>query len=318
MSADPQPLPPVGEPILAPELSRFVLFPLKYPDIWNAYKIAQASFWTPAEIDFSFDGSHWKQMLTDDERSFLSTILAFFAASDGIVVENLASRFCAEVQIAEARCFYGYQIMMENIHSETYAMLIEQLVTDADEQTRLFTALSTMPSVRAKAEWCFRWIGSADADFATRLIAFAIVEGVFFSSSFAAIFWIRSRGILPGLCMSNELIARDEGMHARFACLLNRHLHSKTPSHVVHSMLVEAVDLEHQFFEAALPRGLNGMNAKLMRDYVEYVADFLLVELELPVLFGKRNPFPFMETTAIGGRANFFERGVTDYIGAAV
>ncbi|TFK85156.1 putative ribonucleoside-diphosphate reductase small chain B [Polyporus arcularius HHB13444] len=306
------------EPILSPELSRFVLFPLKFPDIWAAYKLAQASFWTPAEIDFSYDVQHWNEILTEDERSFLSTILAFFAASDGIVVENLAARFCAEVQIAEARCFYGYQIMMENIHSETYAILIQELICDAEQQARLFSALETMPSVRAKADWCIRWITSADADFATRLVAFAIVEGVFFSSSFAAIFWIRSRGLLPGLCMSNELIARDEGMHARFACILTGHLRKKATQDVVHSMMIEAVTLEHQFFEAALPRGLNGMNVRLMRDYVEYVADFLLVKLGVPVLFGKRNPFPFMETTAIGGRANFFERGVSDYIGAAV
>ncbi|RDX47457.1 putative ribonucleoside-diphosphate reductase small chain B [Lentinus brumalis] len=305
------------EPILTAELSRFVLFPLRYPDLWNAYKIAQASFWTPAEIDFSSDIHHWNQMLTDDERSFLSTILAFFAASDGIVVENLAARFCADVQIAEARCFYGYQMMMENIHSETYAILIQELISDADEQGRLFSALETMPSVRAKADWCIRWM-SADAPFARRLVAFAIVEGVFFSSSFAAIFWMRSRGLLPGLCMSNELIARDEGMHARFACTLTRHLRNKASHEVVRNMVFEAVLLEHQFFEAALPRGLNGMNVRLMRDYVEYVADFLLVELGFPVMFGKNNPFPFMETSAVGGRANFFERGVTDYIGATV
>ncbi|KAI0697954.1 putative ribonucleoside-diphosphate reductase small chain B [Cerioporus squamosus] len=316
LSAEQQSL--VVEPLLTPELSRFVLFPLKYPDIWNSYKIAQASFWTPADIDFSSDAAHWDQILSDDERAFLSTILAFFAASDGIVVENLAARFCAEVQVAEARCFYGYQMMMENIHAETYAILIEQLVSDAAEQTRLFSGLSTMPSVKAKADWCIRWMTSADDTFAIRLVAFAIVEGVFFSSSFAALFWIRSRGLLPGLCTSNELIARDEGMHTRFACLLTRHLIVKAPRDVVYNMMTEAVELEHQFFEAALPRGLNGMNARLMRDYVEYVADFLLVELDLPVLFGKTNPFAFMETTAIGGRANFFERGVTDYIGAAV
>ncbi|RPD64417.1 putative ribonucleoside-diphosphate reductase small chain B [Lentinus tigrinus ALCF2SS1-7] len=306
------------EEILRPELTRFVLFPIRYPKIWSAYKTAQASFWTTAEIDLSHDAMQWREALNDGERQLLSTILAFFAASDGIVVENLVTRFCSEVQIAEARCFYGYQIMMENIHSEMYALLIQELVSDASEQERLFTALSTMPTVKAKAEWCMRWITSPTSDFGTRLTAFAIMEGVFFSSSFAAIFWFRSRGLLPGLCTSNELIARDEGMHTGFACLLLQYL-GRTPSwDVVRAMMTEAVTLEKDFFRAALPYALNGMNESLMGNYVEYVGDFLLGQLGFAGHFGKDNPFPFMETTVAGGRANFFERGVTEYIGAVV
>ncbi|KAI0717707.1 putative ribonucleoside-diphosphate reductase small chain B [Cerioporus squamosus] len=311
-------LPAHDEPILRAELSRFVLFPIRYQELWNLYKLAQASFWTPADIDLSCDASQWRDLLSDDEKALLSTVLAFFAASDGIVVENLATRFCAEVQVAEARCFYGYQIMIENVHAETYSMLIQALVSDAGEQNRLFSALSTMPSVKAKAAWCLHWIDAPDIDFATRLIAFAIVEGIFFSSSFAVIFWFRSRALLPGLCMSNELIARDEGIHTTFACVLSGHLHHRAPFEVVRGMVMEAVQLEQRFFEAALPRALNGMSAALMQDYVEYVGDFLMRELGFPAIFGKRNPFPFMETIAATGRANFFERGVSDYIGAAV
>ncbi|TFK90040.1 putative ribonucleoside-diphosphate reductase small chain B [Polyporus arcularius HHB13444] len=308
--------PSEDEPILCTELSRFVLFPIKRADLWNLYKIAQASFWTTADIDLSFDSNHWKELLTDDERSFLSIILAFFAASDGIVVENLATRFCAEVQVAEARCFYGFQIMMENVHSETYSLLIQELVRDVNEQERLFNGLSTMPAVQAKAAWCLQWIDSPTAQFSTRLVAFAIVEGVFFSSSFAAIFWVRARGLLPGLCMSNEFIARDEGLHTTFACTLARHLQRMPPHEIVVGMMTTAVKLEQDFFEDALPRPLNGMSAALMRDYVEYVADFLLTELGYPAYYGKMNPFPFMETAAVTGRANFFERGVSDYSGA--
>ncbi|TFK77829.1 ribonucleotide reductase, partial [Polyporus arcularius HHB13444] len=224
MSLRLDPVPQYDELILRAELSRFVLFPIRYPAIWAMYQSALRTFWTPAEIDMSSDADQWKEVLTNDERAFLSTILAFFAASDGIVVENLATRFCGEVQVAEARCFYGLQIAIENIHSEVYARLIQELVNDTDEQNRLFNALSVMPSVRAKADWCLRWIDSPSADFATRLVAFAIVECVFFSSSFAAIFWVRSRGLLPGLCLSNEFIARDEGLHTAFACLLAKYL----------------------------------------------------------------------------------------------
>ncbi|RPD67671.1 putative ribonucleoside-diphosphate reductase small chain B [Lentinus tigrinus ALCF2SS1-7] len=312
------PVCPCDEVLLRPEMSRFVLFLIRYPEIWAAYKAAQASFWTAAEIDLSQDAVQWSDLLTDVERCFLSTILAFFATSDGIVVENLATRFCAEVQVAEARCFYGYQIMMENVHSEMYTRLIQELINDHDEQARLFTALSNMSPVTAKAEWCLRWIASSSRTFGERLVAFAIVEGVFFSSSFAAIFWVRSRGLLPGLCQSNELIARDEGMHTSFACLLSRHLYHQAAWEQVRVMIEEAVSLEKDFFRAALPEDLNGMSADMMGDYMEYVADFLLGELGFPPHFGKDNPFPFMETIAVEGRANFFERGVTEYIGACV
>ncbi|TFK81784.1 putative ribonucleoside-diphosphate reductase small chain B [Polyporus arcularius HHB13444] len=307
------------EPILTPEPSRFVLFPIRYTDLWDAYKTAEASFWTAEEIcKIHVDVDHWESRLTADERTFLSTILAFFAASDGIVVENLAQRFCAEVQLAEARCFYGFQIMMENIHSETYSMLLRALVDDESDQARLFSAIETMPAVKAKAEWCLRWIESADANFGTRLVAFAIVEGVFFSSSFAAIFWIRSRGLMPALTQSNELISRDEGMHTSFACLLYSHLVERPEDHLVRQMVREAVGLEHDFFASALPRPLFGMNVDLMKDYVEYVGDFLLQGLGLEPIFEKPNPFPFMETTVVDGRTNFFERRVSEYVGAEV
>ncbi|RDX52795.1 putative ribonucleoside-diphosphate reductase small chain B [Lentinus brumalis] len=307
------------ERILTPTLSRFVLFPIQYPDLWNAYKTAQASFWTAEEIqDLHIDVDHWDAILTSDERTFLSTILAFFAASDGIVVENLAQRFCAEVQVAEARCFYGFQIMMENIHSETYSLLLRSLIRDEQDRATLFSAIETMPAVKAKADWCLRWIESPDVAFPIRLIAFAIVEGIFFSSSFAAIFWMRSRGLMPALSQSNELIARDEGMHTTFACILYRYIEVKPDRDVVTGMVAEAVALEHVFFESALPRGLAGMNVGLMRDYVEYVGDFLLQGLGYGSYYGKRNPFDFMETTVVDARANFFERRVSDYIGASV
>ncbi|RPD53754.1 putative ribonucleoside-diphosphate reductase small chain B [Lentinus tigrinus ALCF2SS1-7] len=307
------------EPILVPNVSRFVLFPIKYPKVWNMYKTAQASFWTAEEITkLNVDVEHWQGALTNDERTFFSTILAFFAASDGIVVENLAQRFCAEVQIPEARCFYGFQMMMENVHSETYSMLLRALVDDESEQARLFSAIETMPTVKAKADWCIRWIESSSSSFAVRLVAFAIVEGIFFSSSFAAIFWVRSRGLLPALSQSNEFIARDEGLHTSFACLLYSHLHNGLTAEFITSMVMEAVDLEYNFFESALPRPLAGMNVQLMREYIQYVGDFLLEGLGVPPCYGSRNPFVFMETTVVGSRANFFERRVSEYVGASV
>ncbi|RPD77264.1 putative ribonucleoside-diphosphate reductase small chain B [Lentinus tigrinus ALCF2SS1-7] len=307
------------ESILVPNASRFVLFPIKYPEVWNMYKTAQASFWTAEEITkLNIDVEHWQGSLTEDERVFLSTILAFFAASDGIVVENLAQRFCAEVQMPEARCFYGFQIMMENVHSETYSMLLRALVEDEDEQARLFSAIETMPTVKAKADWCMRWIESTMSSFAVRLVAFAIVEGIFFLSSFAAIFWVRSWGLMPALSQSNEFIARDEGLHTSFACLLYSHLDYPLRPDVITSMVKEAVGLECSFFESALARPLMGMNVALMRQYVEYVGDFLLEGLGVPRCYGSRNPFAFMETTVVGARANFFERRVSEYIGASV
>ncbi|KAI0710061.1 putative ribonucleoside-diphosphate reductase small chain B [Earliella scabrosa] len=303
--------------ILQPDDSRFVLFPIKFPALWKAYKDAQSSFWTAEEVHLGSDRDDWNTRLTTDERTFISVILAFFAASDGIVVENLAQRFCAEVQIPEARCFYGFQIMIENVHAEIYSRLLVELIPDLAEQTRLLNGLNTIPAVRAKGDWCLRWITNTDHDFAIRLIAFAIVEGIFFSSSFAAIFWLRSRRLMPGFAFSNELIARDEGMHTSFACLLFRHLSARVPAVDVYDMVDEAVKLEHAFFKAALPVPLIGMNVILMKDYVEYVADFLLEQLGYDAFYGKANPFPFMASTAANSHANFFERSVSDYVGAA-
>ncbi|KAI0708390.1 putative ribonucleoside-diphosphate reductase small chain B [Earliella scabrosa] len=298
--------------------SRFVLFPLEYPELWDAYKEAQASFWTAEEINLSIDRSHWITKLNALERHFLSTILAFFVAADGIVVENLVQRFCAEVDAAEARCFYGFQMMIENVHSEVYSRLILELIPDVAEQEKHIRAVEENIVVKAKADWCLRWIEDRGKPFTLRLIAFAAVEGIFFSSSFAAIFWLRGRGLMPGLCHSNELISRDEGMHMKFACLLYHVMGGGVSKEVVEELVTEAVQLERAFFAAALPVPLLGMNAAMMGDYVEYVGDYLLQLLGFPPLFLKKNPFPFMENTAISARANFFERRVSDYIGARV
>ncbi|KAI0683471.1 putative ribonucleoside-diphosphate reductase small chain B [Earliella scabrosa] len=306
------------EAFFAIDRSRFVLFPIKYPKLWAAYKRAQASFWTAEEIDLSVDKAHWQNNLRDDDRRFLGMILAFFVGSDGIVVDNLAQRFSAEVPVPEARCFYAFQMMIENVHAEVYSRLVKELVPDVQEQKRLFTAIDDIPVVRAKADWCLRWIMDSTADFPTRLLAFAIVEGVFFSSSFAAIFWVRSQGVMPGLCHSNELISRDEGMHVEFACLLYRHLSTTVATERIHEMVAEAVQLEQHFFAEALSAPLLGMNSSLMGDYVEYVADYLLGMLGLAPLYGKDNPFPFMEGSAVGAKANFFERPVSDYVSGAV
>ncbi|KAL1940474.1 hypothetical protein VTO73DRAFT_9046 [Trametes versicolor] len=281
--------------------------------IWDAYKTAQASFWTADEIDLSADVRHWTCRLTDEERAFISILLAFFAASDGMVNENLLERFCAEVQIPEARCFYGFQIMMENIHAETYASMLTTLIQDNAERDRLFSATSTIPAIKAKAEWTMRWIEDKHQPFAVRLIAFAAVEGIFFSSSFAAIFWLRSRGLLPGICHSNELIARDESMHTMFACLLYSQLQTRAPKATVRAVIREAVALEKSFFADALPTRLAGMNTELMGDYVEAVADDLLRRLGCRPIYDKENPFPFITSSALDGRTNFFERRVSEY-----
>ncbi|PIL31869.1 hypothetical protein GSI_06573 [Ganoderma sinense ZZ0214-1] len=309
---------PHQDPILRGDDNRFVLFPIRHPVLWQMYKHSQRSYWTTEEIDLSQDLSDWMDKLVDAERELLSVILAFFASSDGIVGENLVQQFSAEVSAPEARCFYGFQIMMENVHAEMYALLLQELIVDPGELARLFGAAATIPTVRAKADWCLKWFDRSTMSFGHRLVAFAIVEGVFFSSSFAAIFWVKSRGMLPGLCHSNELIMRDEGQHVEFACALYGLLNEKLPIGVIHAMLLEAVALEKAFFQSALPKALRGLNAVLMDQYVEYVADFLLWRLCVPLLFGQTNPFPFMEGTAIPGRANFFERGVSDYQGAAV
>ncbi len=298
------------EILLEENQDRFVLFPIKYPDIWKMYKKAVASFWTTEEIDLSADLKDWEK-LNDNERYFVSNVLAFFAASDGIVNENLAVNFMREVQLPEARCFYGFQIMIENIHSETYSLLIDTYVKDTVEKDRLFHAIETVPCVKKKAEWALRWI--ANGSFAERLIAFAAVEGIFFSGSFCSIFWLKKRGLMPGLSFSNELISRDEGLHCDFACLLYRMLDEKLPEAQVVSLIADAVTIEQEFVSSALPVDLIGMNAKLMSQYIEFVADRLLLDLGCQKIYNVNNPFDFMEMISLQGKANFFEKRVGEY-----
>ncbi|KAF6748783.1 ribonucleoside-diphosphate reductase [Ephemerocybe angulata] len=300
------------EPILTPSTDRFVIFPIRYPDLWALYKQAQASFWTAEEIDLANDTADWLN-LSDNERHFISHVLAFFAASDGIVNENLVERFSSDVQIAEARAFYGFQIMTENIHSETYALLIDTYITDLDERRRLFHAIDTIPCVAQKANWAMKWINNTTDDFATRLVAFAAVEGIFFSASFAAIFWLKKRGLMPGLTFSNELISRDEGLHTDFACTLLSHLLSRPQHETIVNIIREAVTIECDFITDALPCSLIGMNAQQMTQYVEFVADRLLVSLGVEKTYHSINPFDWMELISVQGKSNFFERRVSEY-----
>ncbi|KAH7916209.1 ribonucleotide reductase small subunit [Hygrophoropsis aurantiaca] len=301
------------EPLLAPSQHRFVLFPIQHHEIWSMYKKAQASFWTAEEMDLSSDILDWNTRLTDNERFFISHILAFFAASDGIVNENLVERFSNEVQIAEARCFYGYQIMIENVHSETYSLLIDTLIKDVNEREYLFDAIETIPCVKRKADWALRWISDKGSTFGERLVAFAAVEGIFFSGSFASIFWLKKRGLMPGLAFSNELISRDEGMHTDFACLLFGYLKRRPHPDVIQKIITQAVRIEQDFLTDALPVGLIGMNAELMNQYIEFVADRLLVDLGNPKVYASPNPFDFMEMISMQSKANFFERRVSEY-----
>lgn len=298
------------EVLLKENKDRFVLLPIKYPELWEMYKKTEASFWTAEEIDLSDDQKHWDG-LNDGERHFISHVLAFFAASDGIVNENLAVNFMSEVQLPEARCFYGFQIMMENIHSETYALLIDTYIKDPVEKDRLFHAIETVPCVKKKAEWALRWIDGGS--FAERLVAFAAVEGIFFSGSFCSIFWLKKRGLMPGLTFSNELISRDEGMHCEFACLLYRMLQNKLSEETVQGIIRDAVEIEKEFITDALPVALIGMNAKLMSQYIEFVADRWLVELGYSKIYHATNPFDFMEMISLQGKTNFFEKRVGDY-----
>jgi ribonucleoside-diphosphate reductase beta chain len=298
------------ELLLKENKDRFVILPIKYPDIWEMYKKCEASFWTAEEIDLSDDMKHWEGM-NDGERHFISHVLAFFAASDGIVNENLAINFMSEVQLPEARCFYGFQIMMENIHSETYALLIDTYIKDPAEKDRLFHAIDTVPCVGKKAQWALRWINNGS--FAERLIAFAAVEGIFFSGSFCSIFWLKKRGLMPGLTFSNELISRDEGMHCEFACLLYRMLDNKLSKEAATAIITDAVEIEKEFVTDALPVNLIGMNAKLMSQYIEFVADRWLGELGYDKVYGVSNPFDFMEMISLQGKTNFFEKRVGDY-----
>ncbi|KAI0776006.1 ribonucleotide reductase small subunit [Trametes elegans] len=311
-------LPESQEPLLIESKRRFVLFPIQYHEIWQMYKKAEASFWTAEEMDLSKDLHDWNNRLNDDERHFISHVLAFFAASDGIVNENLVERFSNEVQAAEARCFYGFQIMMENIHSETYSLLIDTYIKDPKQREYLFDAIETIPCIKKKADWALRWITDKESAFSERLVAFAAVEGIFFSGSFASIFWLKKRGLMPGLTFSNELISRDEGMHTDFACLLFSHLKRRPHPEIVRQIITEAVEIEQEFLTDALPVALIGMNAKLMRQYIEFVADRLLVALGGEKVYNVTNPFDFMEMISLQGKTNFFEKRVSDYSKAGV
>lgn len=299
------------EPILEENSERFVLFPIKHKDIWQMYKQAEASFWTAEEIDLSSDLADWEHKLSADEKHFIKHILAFFAASDGIVNENLAVNFMNEVQYPEARCFYGFQIMIENIHSEAYSLLIDTYIQDSAEKNYLFNAVETVPCVKKKADWALRWI--SQGSFAERLIAFAAVEGIFFSGSFCSIFWLKKRGLMPGLSFSNELISRDEGLHCDFACLLYSQLKNKLDPKEVQEIIATAVALELEFVCDALPVKLIGMNSDLMCQYIQFVADRLLGALGVPKIYHVTNPFDFMDLISIPGKTNFFEKRVAEY-----
>ena len=300
------------EPILVENKDRFVLFPITHGDIWQMYKKAEASLWTAEEVDLSSDLQDWSQKLTEDERYFIKHVLAFFAASDGIVNENLAVHFLQEVQYPEARCFYGFQVMIENIHSEMYSLLIDTYIRDGAEKDHLLRAMETVPCIGKKAQWALRWI--SQGSFAERLIAFAAVEGIFFSGSFCSIFWLKKRGLMPGLSFANELISRDEGLHCDFACLLyDAHLQNRLPDESLQRVIREAVEIEKEFVSDALPVRLIGMNADLMCQYIEFVADRLLLALGSTKVYNATNPFDFMELISLQGKTNFFERRVGEY-----
>lgn len=300
------------EPILQENPNRFVLFPIQHNDIWSWYKLSEASFWTAEEIDLSSDLVDWETKLSDNDKHFIKHVLAFFAASDGIVNENLAENFVSEVQYTEAKFFYGFQIMMENIHSETYSLLIDTYIKDPKEKDYLFHAVDNMECVKKKADWALRWIKSGS--FPERLVAFAAVEGIFFSGSFCSIFWLKKRGLLPGLTFSNELISRDEGVHCDFAChLYTKHLINVLPSETVTNIIADAVSIEKEFVSDSLPVDLIGMNSKLMCQYIEFVADRLLSALGCNKIYNVENPFEWMDMISIQGKTNFFEKRVGDY-----
>ncbi|CAL8087032.1 unnamed protein product [Orchesella dallaii] len=306
------------EPLLRENPRRFVVFPIQYHDIWQMYKKAEASFWTVEEVDLSKDISDWDGKLKPEERKFVSHVLAFFAASDGIVNENLVERFSQEVQITEARCFYGFQIAMENVHSEMYSLLIDTYIKDNAERDYLFNAVETMPCVKKKADWALSWIADKNSTFAERVIAFAAIEGIFFSGSFASIFWLKKRGLMPGLTFSNELISRDEGLHCDFACLMFKHIVNKPDENTIVSIIRDAVVIEQEFLTEALPVAMIGMNCELMRRYIEFVADRLLLELGCQKIYNVENPFDFMEHISLEGKTNFFEKKVGEYQKAGV
>jgi ribonucleoside-diphosphate reductase beta chain len=306
------------EPLLENnDSSRFVIFPIKHHDIWKQYKISEQMFWTAEEIDLHQDLEDWETKLNDNEKHFIKNVLAFFAASDGIVNENLAENMVTSVAYPEAKFYYGYQIMMENIHSEVYSLLIDTYIKDNQEKSRLFNAIDTIPAVKKKADWALRWIDNGT--FVERLIAFAAVEGIFFSGSFCSIFWLKKRGLMPGLTFSNELISRDEGKHCEFACLLyNNHIVNKLTEDNIKEIICSAVEIEKEFVSDSLPVSLIGMNAKLMTQYIEYVADFWLVQLGCSKVYNSENPFDFMEMISLEGKTNFFEKRVGEYTKAGV
>lgn len=305
------------EPLLSETEDRFVIFPIKYPDVWAKYKQHMAVFWTPEEIDLSKDMKDWEK-LNENEQHFIKHILGFFAGSDGIVMENLATRFMREIQIPEAKFFYSCQNLLEAIHSETYSLLIDTYIQDKAEKQKILSAISTIPAVKEKADWALAWIENKEADFATRLLGFAAVEGIFFSGAFCAIFWLKQRGIMPGLTLSNEFIARDEGLHTDFACLLYSKIVNRLSKEKAHKIIREAVKIEKHFIKKALSCELIGMNAKLMGQYIEFVADRLLLQLGYPKAYRSSNPFPFMERISLENKDNFFEKRVSTYAKATV
>jgi ribonucleotide reductase beta subunit family protein with ferritin-like domain len=308
---------PLPEPLLDPNEDRFVIFPIRHPDVWEMYKKHMAVHWTAEEVDLSKDMAHWEK-LNDNERHFIKHILGFFAGSDGIVMENLATRFTREVQWPEAKFFYACQNLLEAVHSETYSLLIDTYITDQEEKANILRAIKTIPAVEKKAKWALDWIDNKEADFATRLLGFAAVEGIFFSGAFCAIFWLKARGVMPGLTLSNEFIARDEGLHTDFACLLYSKIMNRLPKQKAHKILREAVKIEKHFITKALPCELIGMNADLMKQYIEFVADRLSLQLGYPKIYGAANPFDFMERISLENKDNFFEKRVSTYGKAVV
>ena len=305
------------EILLKENPNRFVLFPIKYPDIWEKYKQHVSVFWTAEEINLDQDLSDWEK-LNKGEKHFIKNILAFFAGSDGIVLENLGSRFMNEIQLPEAKCFYGFQITMENIHSETYSLLIDTYVKNKEEKHKLLNAIETIPCVKKKAEWALKWINDSESDFQTRLVAFASIEGIFFSGSFCAIFWLKKRGLMPGLAFSNELISRDEGLHTDFAVLLYSYIQNKLSEEKIHKIIKEAVSIEKEFIIDSLPCNLIGMNSILMAQYIEFCADRLITQLGYNKIWNSKNPFTFMEMISLTGKTNFFEKRVGEYSKAGV
>ena len=301
-----------NEPMLDEQANRYVIFPIQHEDFWKMYKKAEANFWTSEELDLSKDLTDWGK-LNDNEQYFIKMVLAFFAASDGIVNENLVERFCNEVQILEAKFFYGFQVAMENIHSETYSLLIDTYIKNQAEKTKLFNALDHFPSIKKKADWAIKWINDKDSSFATRIIGFAAVEGIFFSGAFCSIFWLKKRGLMPGLCHSNELISRDEGLHTEFAVLMYHNLVEKPNPEHVQDIIKDAVSIEKEFITESLSCELIGMNKALMSQYIEYIADRLLLTLGLEKVYHSENPFDWMEMISVQGKTNFFEKRVGEY-----